>query len=168
MDTVEKGNMGTVQLDFFDVLLNSSEHRPTNIALQTTNGEYLDTPEESHQKENPSKESAQVVTDIEPSRFGSISNDELKDTISKKIPPNTKKSTSWGYNIWLEWSRAHNIEDKIEDMDEKEVDSLLFFFCTGSWHQDGTKYLPNSLINIVSGILHHLRENGHPSIGFYD
>ena len=79
MDTVEeKGNMGTVQLDFFDqkildVLLNSSEHRTTDMALQTTNGEDLDTPEESHHKENPSKESAQVVTDTEPSRFGSIS-----------------------------------------------------------------------------------------------
>ena len=38
------------------------------------------------------------------------------------------KSTRWGYNIWLEWSKARNIRDKIEDMDEKEVDSLLSFF----------------------------------------
>ena len=63
------------------------------MALQTMNGKDLNTPEESHQNENPSKESAQVVIDTEPSRFGSISNDELKDTISKRIPPNTKKST---------------------------------------------------------------------------
>ena len=159
--------MGTVQLDFFDqkildVLLNNSEHRTTDMALQTTNGEDLDTPEESHQKENPSKESAQVVTDTELSRFGSISNDESKDTISKRIPPNTKKSTRWGYNIWLEWSRARNIKDKIEDMDKKEVDSLLSFFVQEVRRQDGTEYPPNSLINIVSGIQHHIRENGHP------
>ena len=68
--------MGTIQLDFFDqkildVLLN----RTTDMELQTTNGEDLDTPEESHQKDDPSKESAQVVTDTELSRFGSISND---------------------------------------------------------------------------------------------
>ena len=50
-------------------VLSSSEHRTTEMALQTMNGGDLDIPEESHQKENPSKESAQVVTDTEPSRF---------------------------------------------------------------------------------------------------
>ena len=132
MDSVEKGNMGTVQLDFFDqknldVLLNSSEHRTTDMALQTTNGEDLDTPEESHQKENPSQESAQVVTDTEPSRFGSISNDKSKDTILKGIPPNTKKSTKWGYNIWLEWSKARNIKDKIKTWTKKKLIAYSLF-----------------------------------------
>ena len=53
-------------------------------------------------------------------------------------------------------------------MEDKQIDRLLSLFVHEVRRKDGNEYPPNSLLNIVSGIQRHLRENGRPSISFYE
>ena len=41
---------------------------------------------------------------------------------------NTKKSTGWGYKVWLEWFKARNIDENILTMDETKVNELMARF----------------------------------------
>ena len=68
----------------------------------------------------PSKETSE--------RFGTISKEEIHDAIEKRVPANTKKSTGWGYKVWLEWCKARNIDESILTMDETKVNELMARF----------------------------------------
>ena len=63
------------------------------------------------------------------SRFGQpISEEQLKSAIEKRVPHNTKKTTTWGLRVWEEWSRIRSIPKKIEEMDTSEMTNYLAKF----------------------------------------
>ena len=66
-------------------------------------------------------------------RFGTISKEEIHDAIEKRVPANTKKSTGWGYKVWLEWCKARNIDENILTMDETKVNELMARSQTNRW-----------------------------------
>ncbi len=101
----------------------AEELLPTENSLQIQQVGNIYTAEESPPTENSSVESLLVVA-TEPSRFATVTNKELEETISRK------RSTSWKYNIilWLQWSKARNISDRIEDMEENHKLLALFVY----------------------------------------
>jgi hypothetical protein len=59
------------------------------------------------------------------SRFGApITTEDLFSVIDKRVPENTKRTTSWGYKVWNEWCEARNIQDKIVDMEASMMNEL--------------------------------------------
>ena len=107
---------------------------------------------------------SQEITD----RFGTITEEEIHDAIEKRVPANTKKSTGWGYSVWLEWCKARNIDQNILTMDEKKLNEVMARFVHEVRRKDGNEYPPSSLICIVSAVQRYLRENGRPAVCFYD
>ena len=106
----------------------------------------------------PSKETSE--------RFGTISKEEIHDAIEKRVPANTKESTGWGYNVWLEWCKARNIDENILTMDERKVNELMARFVQEVRRKDGKEYPPSSLNCFVSAVQRYLRENGRPAVCF--
>jgi hypothetical protein len=103
------------------------------------------------------------------SRFGApITTEDLFSVIDKRVPENTKRTTSWGYKVWNEWCEARNIHDKIVDMEASMMNELLARFVQEARRKDGKEYPASSLHNIVSAVQRHLRENGRPEISFFD
>ena len=101
-------------------------------------------------------------------RFGTITEEEIHDAIEKRLPANTKKSTGWGYSVWLEWCKARNIDQNILTMDERKINEVMARFVQEVRRKDGNEYPPSSLICIVSAVQRYLRENGRPAVCFYD
>lgn len=59
------------------------------------------------------------------SRLGApITMEDLFSVIDKRVPENTKRTTSWGYKVWNEWCEARNIQDKIVDMEASMMNEL--------------------------------------------
>ena len=95
-------------------------------------------------------------------RFGTISKEEIHDAIEKRVPTNTRKSTGWGYKVWLEWCKAGNIDENILTMDETNVNELMARFVQEVRRKDGKEYPPSSLNCVVSAVQRYLRENWTP------
>ena len=150
--------------EFFNPFEVLDEEFFTAIQRQLNSG----TPEEVLHHQIMQQITSEELPSVSTERFASVTQKELEEAISRRIPHNTRKSTTWGYNIWRGWCKARLIDENIEDMDDKQIDSLLSLFVHEVRRQDGNEYPPNSLVNIVSGIQRHLRENGHPTISFYD
>ena len=108
----------------------------------------------------PSKETSE--------KFGTISKEEIYDAIEKRVPANTKKSTGWGYKVWLEWCKARNVDENILTMDERKVNEMMARFVQEVRRKDGKEYPLFSLNCVVSAVQRYLRENGCPSVYFYD
>ena len=106
--------------------------------------------------------------DSDTKRFGVVTQQEIQDAIEKRVPANTRRSTVWGYNVWLEWCKAREIVEEITSMDEKKINELMARFVQEVRRKDGKEYPPSSLTSIVSAVQRYLRENGCPAVSFFD
>lgn len=102
-------------------------------------------------------------------RFGkALSERQLQDAVANRVPANTKKSTSWGYTVWMEWCNARDIKETIVEMGENRINELMAHFVQEVRRKDGNEYPPGSLTNIVAAVQRYLRENGRPEVSFLD
>ena len=93
-------------------------------------------------------------------RFSTVSEKEIEESITNRIPINTKKNTTWSHNVWKEWCQERNIEEPIITMEEKNINKLMSRFVQEVKRKDGNPYPPSTLVSLVSGIQRYLRENG--------
>lgn len=102
-------------------------------------------------------------------RFGkALSERQLQDAVANRVPANTKKSTSWGYTVWMEWCNARDIKETIVEMGENRINELMAHFVQEVRRKDGNEYPPGSLTSIVAAVQRYLRENGRPEVSFLD
>ena len=108
---------------------------------------------------------------------------ELAERNSDRIPPNTKKATSWAVRVWNEWSAERNSlpissrqEDEFVVAPVAEIlhtvcDYELCFWLSKFVHeirkQDGTYYPPNTLYQICFGVQRYLRQNGFAGLNIF-
>ena len=99
-------------------------------------------------------------------RLSTVSEKEIAESITNRIPINTKKNTTWSHNVWKEWCQERNIEEPIITMEEKNINKLMSRFVQEVKQKDGNPYPPSTLVSLVSGIQRYLRENGRAAVSF--
>ena len=113
---------------------------------------------------SPKQQSPGVVR-----RFGpAITENELLTAIETRVPIKTKKTTTWGVNVWREWTQCRRVSETIESMEETDINSHMARFVQEVRRKDGKDYPASSLNNLVAAIQRYLRENGRPEVNFYD
>lgn len=110
---------------------------------------------------------------------GAKSEEEERRMMEAIVPPNTRYSTKWAYNIFEEWKmnrentavinepttlgfdnkcQLQDLSTKVEDL---EVESLSFWlakFVQEVAKKNGERYPPRTLYCIICGINRHLAE----------
>ena len=108
-----------------------------------------------------------------PSRFlAPITDIAVQDAARCCVPKATEKATNWTLNLWKEWQ--NNRKDNGADypltpphlLTEKLLNEWMCKFILEVRRKDGAEYPPNSLYQIVCGILRHVRIYA-PSINFF-
>ena len=126
------------------------------------------------QPNEPSKStSSSIKQPVSPKRppkhqhFSTVSEKEIEESITNRIPINTKKNTTWSHNVWKEWCQERNIEEPIITVEEKNINKLISRFVQEVKRKDGNPYPPSTLVSLASGIQRYLRENGRAAISFF-
>ena len=98
-------------------------------------------------------------------RFSEITSDEALAKISKGyIPPNTEKNTAWSMRVFEQWQEARKARgNAVPQILQKPYDCTalshwLALFVTEVRKADGGKYPPNSVYQILCGILRFMRK----------
>ena len=88
-----------------------------------------------------------ALVPVSRTRFRTVTNDQLKIAIKKRIPKGTQKSTNWGMNMWCAWCDERKVEENIVEMSSNRMNSLLSRFVQEATRQDGKPYPPSFLYN---------------------
>ena len=99
------------------------------------------------------------------SRFLKPTTDEqVHQAQENGIPNSTARSTQWSVNLWKEWS-SNRKKMGVEYpqtlphlLDYANIDYWMCKFILEVRRQDGKEYPPNTLYQIVCGIMRHLRK----------
>ena len=90
-------------------------------------------------------------------RFGSSTDEEIKQLIEEHNRPNTNKSTNQCVGIFRQYLQAKNFTD-LELITDAELPNILKKFYADARKSDGSRYHTQSLKNIRSGINRYMKE----------
>lgn len=98
-----------------------------------------------------------------------VTEEEVKDIISKRIPKSTQAKSQWAVKMFRSWlenfnqrdGRENKFENDIDQMCKEELNNALHFFISEVRKENGERYPPASLKSIVAMLQHHLVHNLH-------
>ena len=95
------------------------------------------------------------------------SKEMIDDAILTRIPKKTHQTTQWAVSVFRSWSITREVKKPFEKLSDEELAELMPHFVMEARRQDKSPYPPNTLVQLVSGIQRHLRENGRPTISIF-
>ena len=110
-----------------------------------------------------------------PTRFAlPVSDKAIEYAKHAAIPKKTKKQTEWCVKIWRDWSSQRSSAGtsgeqvpNIVEMESAQLQWWMSCFVLEIKKKDGTHYPPESLHNIVCGIMRFVRLNEKPEVDFF-
>ena len=101
-----------------------------------------------------------------------VTNEEIQRRRSDSIPLSTAADTKYCTRVWLEWSdyhaKTHNSEvPPLTSISPSQFCYWLIRFVLEVRKKDGAEYPPQTLHHLCSGLLRHLRQNGHPTLDIF-
>ncbi len=90
-------------------------------------------------------------------RFSVTSNDELIQVSKAHVPKNTCAAVKWAFRLFSDWighgsdvcDRQYTVEDLWDSENPEKVCEMLSLFCTEVMQQNGERYTPKSLLQIL-------------------
>ena len=101
-----------------------------------------------------------------------VTDEEIRKRRSDSIPKKTAEDTRYCTGVWQEWSDYHATTystyiPPLSAVTPPQLQYWLTRFVLEVRKKDGTDYPPQTLHHLCSGLLRHLRQNGHPSLDIF-
>ena len=100
-------------------------------------------------------------------RFGESVSGNLHDLTKLVVPDNTKKNTSWAWKNFNEWrsEREKHFPEEVcpidflerDPWDVKELNRWLCLYVHETLRSDGERYPLSTVLQLLSGLLRHVR-----------
>ncbi len=112
-------------------------------------------------------------------KYGTPKNeDAVKRVIASGVAPKTKAQTDWTVRVWKDWALSRKqrlLPDEPDSLAEdfatltaEQMDFWLSRFVLEARKANGQLYPPNSLYQIVCGLLRHLRESNRADVNIFE
>ena len=101
-------------------------------------------------------------------RFAAPLSEDIAQKRKNATPQNTQKDTKYCINVWEDWCqhRRDTTSSTIPPLSSFPATNLQFWFILEVRKKNGSEYSPDTLLHIYSGVVRHLRENGHPTLTY--
>ena len=101
-------------------------------------------------------------------RFGpAISEEAIDQAIRERVPEKTRKATAWAMSVFKTWFDTRGVAGSIDTLSENALAELLPRFIMEARRQDQNPYPPRTVMQFVSGIQRHFRENSLPGLSSF-
>ncbi|XP_045169549.2 uncharacterized protein LOC123532227 [Mercenaria mercenaria] len=156
-------------MNSYDVQLTDNTFGNFNLRLNDVTGDTTGTLDDSSvvKSEEPDRDSS--LTD----RFATETTCEDANALINELKSkNTVRNTKWAYTVFESWRDTRNKSGhEIPELSNMTVDDMNTYLCRfvmETRKRDGTKYPPNSLYHIMSGLLRYLRDKNINDKNFLD
>lgn len=100
--------------------------------------------------------------------------EDVEMAIATRVPKKTQTDAKYCVELWKKWSIDRNsiVEEEkvpvnIEAIDIEQLQYWLSHFVLEVRKKDGSEYPPNTIHHLCCGLLHHIRQCGHPDIDIF-
>lgn len=126
------------------------------------------------EKENvPPLKKRRLSLSLRKNRFKKVSEDEVSEAEKGFIPNNTRHCNSWALNNFTSW--LGSLEEKVDNPDTvlltddpKVLCSYLCRFVMETRKENGEKYPPRTLFQLLSGLLRYMRDKKSNAFNIFD
>ena len=119
--------------------------------------------------DNKENVAPKLCLSLKKKRFAALDTNEMDQYSRIKVPKRTEQSNNWAVRNFKEWQRDYNgrnpdskiRDDVLENLDFQELDGVLATFIVETRKENGEKYPPKTLYQLLSG-LHRYASVLHP------
>ena len=127
-------------------------------------------------KENePPKKKLRLSLSKNRNRFIHITGHELSEAKRGYVPDNTSRSTKWAVSNFYSWLTTLDEEDRVKypkevllTDDPELLCSCLCKYVMKTRKENGERYPPKTILNLLSGLLRYMRDNKKDAFNIMD